>query len=65
MSLYRFNVTAPDNGPTLSIVARDTAQARAKAWHRLSAGVPFLHYGPDRLRVRKLEAVAGPALVTP
>lgn len=60
MSIYRFNVTTPD-GATLSIVAKDNKQARAKAWVRLYTG-PFLSYGPGELRLKRLERVDGPPL---
>ena len=63
MNLYRYNVTTPD-GRTFAIVASSAERAREKAWYRLySPSMPFLHYGPRNLIVRKFERVNGPALL--
>jgi len=62
--LYRYNVTNPD-GKTLSVVCKDAKQAREKGWRRHLGGAPFLHYSPASLRIVKLEAVEGPAMVSP
>jgi hypothetical protein len=55
-TFYRYSYEAPD-GRTGTTVASSLASARAKAWHKLNAGLPFQGYGPSLLKLKRGEVV--------
>ena len=66
MNLHRYNVTL-DQGcgepRTLSIVAKDTKQAKDKAFHQFTNGLPFWTFTRSNLTVTCLESVTGPMVL--
>ena len=66
MNLYRYNVTLhqkDSEARTLSIVAKDAAQAKAKGFHRFTSSLPFWTFRRSDIRAVQLEAVTGPAVM--
>jgi hypothetical protein len=58
MTYYRFSYAAPvEDGRTGTVVASDLKMARAKAWCKLIAGLPFLSYRPGTVKLTKGEEV--------
>ena len=48
---YTLELRQPDHVCTMIIVAKDRKQARDKAWHRVTEGMPFLSYTRRNLYV--------------